>query len=176
MPDNLTPAQRRKTMQAVKGKNTSLERLVSSAFHRRGWRYRRNVRSLPGQPDFVFPKSRLIVFVDGDFWHGWRYPLWREKLGEYWQKKIERNRRRDRLNFRRLRRQGWTVVRFWGHEVYRDLDAVVDRVAFLLAATFKINGGTKTASGKPGTSKTPHTLRATAPGIGPTPSPEKEAR
>ncbi len=120
-------------MQAVKGKNTSLERKVSSAFHRRGWRYRRNYKSLPGKPDFVFTKARVAVFVDGDFWHGWRYPQWKHKLSsDYWRAKIERNRARDRRNFAALRRQGWLVLRLWGHEVDKDLEACVNRVAALL--------------------------------------------
>ncbi|WP_076347094.1 very short patch repair endonuclease [Paludisphaera borealis] len=134
MADNLTPEQRRKTMQAVKGKNTSLERTLSSAFHRRGWRYRRNYALLPGKPDFVFTKARVVVFVDGDFWHGWRYPQWKHKLSDYWRAKIERNRARDRRNFQRLRRQGWTVLRLWGHDVEKNLDASVERVRVLLEA------------------------------------------
>lgn len=125
MPDNLTPEQRRKTMQAVKGRDTSLEKIVSSALHKRGLRFRRCVTSLPGKPDFVFPKAKVVVFVDGDFWHGWRFPEWKEKLQLYWQKKIERNRRRDRNNFQRLRRAGWTVLRFWSHQVEGGLEAVV---------------------------------------------------
>ena len=134
MVDNLTPEQRRKTMQAVKGKNTSLELTLSSAFHRRGWRYRRNYALLPGKPDFVFTKARVVVFVDGDFWHGWRYPQWKHKLSDFWRAKIERNRARDRRNFQRLRRQGWTVLRLWGHDVEKNLDASVERVAALLEA------------------------------------------
>jgi DNA mismatch endonuclease (patch repair protein) len=129
MPDNLTPEQRQKTMRAVKGRDTSLERIVSSALHKTGLRYRRCVASLPGKPDFVFPQAKIVVFVNGDFWHGWRYPLWKAKLTEYWQKKIERNRRRDRLNVQRLRRKGWTVLRFWGHDVERDLDGVTAEIA-----------------------------------------------
>jgi DNA mismatch endonuclease, patch repair protein len=119
-------------MQAVKGKNTSLERTLSSAFHRRGWRYRRNYALLPGKPDFVFTKARVVVFVDGDFWHGWRYPQWKHKLSDYWRAKIERNRLRDRRNFQRLRRMGWTVLRLWGHDVEKNLDASIERVAALL--------------------------------------------
>jgi DNA mismatch endonuclease (patch repair protein) len=119
-------------MQAVKGKNTSLERTLSSAFHRLGWRYRRNYAPLPGKPDFVFTKARVVVFVDGDFWHGWRYPLWKHKLSDYWRAKIERNRARDRRNFQRLRRQGWTVLRLWGHDVEKDLEGSVERVRVLL--------------------------------------------
>ena len=80
----------------------------------------------------MFEKDRLVVFVDGDFWHGWRFPLWCDKLTPYWKRKIERNRRRDRLNFRRLRRLGWRVLRLWGHQVEKDLPAAVRRVAALL--------------------------------------------
>ena len=138
MPDNLTPEQRQKTMRAVKGRDTSLEKTVSSALHIRGLRYRRCVASLPGKPDFVFTKARVVVFVDGDFWHGWRFPQWQEKLQPYWVNKIERNRRRDRLNFQRLRRKGWTVLRFWSHQVEQDLSAVVDRIVGVL--------GTRTVS------------------------------
>ncbi len=134
MPDNLTPEQRRKTMQAVKARDTLLERTLSSVLHRRGLRYRRCLTSLYGKPDFVFTRIKLVVFVDGDFWHGWRYPTWKNKLKEYWQKKIEKNRYRDRLNTQRLRRQGWTVLRFWSHHVERDLDAVVDEIAHKVAA------------------------------------------
>jgi len=127
-------------MQAVKGKNTSLERKVSSALHAAGLRYRRNLASLPGKPDFVFTKAKVAVFVDGDFWHGWRYPQWEHKLSEYWRKKIERNRRRDRRNFQTLRRRGWRVVRLWGHEVDRDLAGTVDRVRALLEAPHTQSG------------------------------------
>jgi DNA mismatch endonuclease (patch repair protein) len=132
MADNLTPEQRRKAMRAVKSRDTSLEREVGSALHRRGLRFRRCVADLPGKPDFVFARARVVVFVDGSWWHGWRFPLWKDKLGDYWQKKIERNRRRDRLNFQRLRRKGWSVVRVWDHQVRKDLNGVVDKVAALV--------------------------------------------
>ena len=132
MPDNLSPEDRRKTMRAVKGTDTSLERVVHAAFAARGWDCGRNVADLPGKPDFVFAAARLVVFVDGDFWHGWRFPLWREKLTEYWKWKIERNRRRDLRHFRRLRRLGWRVLRLWEHQVARDLPGAVRRVAALL--------------------------------------------
>lgn len=136
MADNMTPEQRRRTMQAVKGKNTGLERRLSSALHRRGLRFRRNVKGLSGTPDFVFPSAGVVVFVDGDFWHGWRFPQWKGKLGEYWQAKIDRNRARDRRNFQRLRRSGWTVLRIWEHEqkTPEGLERVVLRVAAAVAA------------------------------------------
>jgi DNA mismatch endonuclease (patch repair protein) len=133
--DNLTPEQRRRTMQAVKGKNTSLERTMASALHKAGLRYRRNLATLPGKPDFAFTKAKVALFVDGDFWHGWRFPQWKHKLSEYWIIKIERTRRRDRSNFRRLRRDGWKVIRLWGHEVESDLESAVGRVKAILQAS-----------------------------------------
>jgi DNA mismatch endonuclease (patch repair protein) len=149
MPDNLSPEDRKKTMRAVKGSDTSLERVVFAAFAERGWECDRNVGDLPGKPDFVFAAQRLAVFVDGDFWHGWRFPLWCEKLTPYWRWKIERNRRRDRLNFRRLRRRGWRVLRLWGHQVEKDLAAAVGRVAALLAAGPGLNPAAACANPPP---------------------------
>lgn len=68
------------------------------------------------------------MFVDGDFWHGYRFPLWQGKLTVFWRKKIACNRRRDTTNFRRLRRQGWTVIRLWGHDVLDDVASCVTKV------------------------------------------------
>jgi DNA mismatch endonuclease (patch repair protein) len=115
-------------MTAVKGSNTSLERKLDAAFKTRGWKYERNDGSLPGKPDFVFRGEQLIVFVDGDFWHGWRFPQWKDGLSDYWRAKIERTRKRDRAIVQRLRRRGWIVLRFWGHQVDRDLDSVLAKV------------------------------------------------
>ena len=128
MADNLTPRQRRHCMSQVKGSDTSLECKVRSRLHREGLRFRKHVSTLAGKPDVVFPAARLVVFLDGDFWHGWQFPRWKHKLGDYWQQKIERNRRRDRRVQARLRRQGWCVLRIWEHEVDRSLDHCVQRI------------------------------------------------
>jgi DNA mismatch endonuclease, patch repair protein len=115
-------------MSRIKGMNTKPERAVRRCAYTRGLRYRIHVMSLPGRPDMVFPRERLAVFIDGDFWHGWRYPSWAKRLGTFWKAKIERNRRRDRQNFRKLRSAGWKVVRIWEHEVISDVEACVDRI------------------------------------------------
>ena len=88
---------------------------------------------LPGRPDIVFPQQQVAVFVDGDFWHGWRFPAWRHKLSEKWEDKIAATIRRDRRNFQRLRRQGWTVIRIWEHQVKKDPVACATRVASRLS-------------------------------------------
>ena len=115
-------------MASVRQKNTDIEMTLCAALQRRGARFKRNVRTLPGSPDIVFTDVKLAIFVDGDFWHGWRFPQWSRKLSAQWRLKISQNRRRDRLNFARLRRQGWRVVRLWGHQIKRDIDGATGRV------------------------------------------------
>ena len=128
MPDNLTPEQRSFCMSRVKGKDTGLEMRVRSALHRRGLRFRKHAKDLPGKPDVVFRKARVAVFVDGDFWHGYRFPSWEDKVSDFWKKKINKNRERDAANHRRLRQMEWTVIRLWQHEVEEDFDACIDRI------------------------------------------------
>ncbi len=126
--DNLTESQRRRCMASVRTTNTGLEQRVQVALRRRGLRFKKNARDLPGRPDLVFLVARVVVFVDGDFWHGYRFPAWRNRQSKFWQEKIDRNRRRDRRNFAALRRLGWSVVRIWQHEIERDLDACISRI------------------------------------------------
>ena len=128
MTDNLSSRQRSYCMSRVRNKDTSLERLVRSALHRQGIRFRKHVATLPGSPDLVFPRQRLAVFLDGDFWHGWRFPCWRNQVSPFWRNKIEKNRRRDARNMRALRAMGWTVIRIWEHQVERDFDGVIGRI------------------------------------------------
>ena len=128
MADRLTPERRSRLMSRVRSRDTGIEMAVRRAVHARGLRYRTHVRSLPGTPDLVFAGPKVAVFVDGDFWHGWRFPAWRHTLSPYWVEKIAANRRRDRRNFARLRRRGWLVLRVWGHEVFADAEKVADRI------------------------------------------------
>lgn len=128
MPDTLTPEQRRRAMQRVKLKDGPLEVKVRSALWKRGYRFRKHLKGLPGSPDVVFTRKKVAVFIDGDFWHGYDFEKWRDKLTPFWRAKIEANRSRDERNFRSLRDMGWTVVRLWGHEVKKDLDGCLGRV------------------------------------------------
>lgn len=131
MTDNLTPEQRRYCMSRVKGKDTTLEKVVRSELHKRGLRFRKHVKKLPGMPDVVFPKAKVAVFIDGDFWHGYRFPLWRDTLSPFWRVKIGETRKRDQRNFAKLRRMGWQPIRLWQHSVKKDLDGVVEGIAEL---------------------------------------------
>lgn len=127
--DNLSPQQRSFCMSRIKGKDTELERLLRSDLHNKGLRFKKHTTTLPGRPDVVFVTERVAVFVDGDFWHGYRLRCWESRLSPFWQKKIQRNRIRDTNTHRRLRRAGWVVIRIWGHDIQRNRAAVVQRIA-----------------------------------------------
>jgi DNA mismatch endonuclease, patch repair protein len=133
MVDNMTPEQRRMTMSHIKGRDTKLELLVRKELHKRGYRFRVNAGWLPGKPDVVFTKIKLAVFVDGDFWHGWKFDQWSEKLAPYWLDKIGGNIARDRRHIGRLRRDGWSVVRIWEHDVKKDLERCIERIEAKIA-------------------------------------------
>lgn len=123
--DVMTPEQRRKAMRSNRGR-TGPERALASALWREGLRYvtaagyrRRHGKRLLGQPDLIFTRKRVVIFVDGCFWHGCRecrkmdddYP------SEFWQRKIAANVQRDRRVTKQLRRDGWSVIRVPEHDV-----------------------------------------------------------
>lgn len=128
----MSPEKRSTVMARIKGRGTVPELTIAAAFAARHLEWEGHARDLPGRPDFVFRDEKVAVFVDGDFWHGWRFPQWRDKLSEKWEAKIDGNRRRDARNYARLRRAGWRVVRIWEHQVAGDIDACVTRVERLL--------------------------------------------
>lgn len=128
MTDRLTPEKRSWLMSRVKSKDTSIEKVVRSELFRRGYRFRKNVSSLPGKPDIVFIRKRVAVFIDGDFWHGYRFREWKERRPEKWQRKIENNRRRDAKNIWALRKDGWRVIRIWQHEIKDNLSKCIERI------------------------------------------------
>ena len=132
MMDNLSKKQRSYCMSRCKGKDTNLEKIVRSALHKKGLRFRKHNGKLPGKPDIIFPKQKLVVFLDGDFWHGYRFPLWEKKLPSFWQKKIGETRKRDQRNFTKLRRMDWRVLRIWEHSIKKDLDGVVQKISNLI--------------------------------------------
>jgi DNA mismatch endonuclease (patch repair protein) len=129
--DFMDRATRSRVMSRIRGKDTGPERIIAEVLAAAGLDAEQQVRDLPGRPDFVLRDARVAIFVDGDFWHGWRFSTWRHKLSEKWEEKIEANRRRDMRNHARLKRAGWTVVRVWQHQIESDLDTVRLRLAAL---------------------------------------------
>ena len=131
----LTPEQRRRCMQANRSTGTKPERMLARELWRRGYRYHKNVRSVPGTPDICFKSRKVAVFVDGDFWHGRDWERARQRIKsnrEFWYAKIERNMARDLRTDQRLQARGWRVLRFWASEVMKHLSECADRVEEVL--------------------------------------------
>lgn len=117
----------RKTMRGNTKKDTSIELLLRRALFKRGVRYRKNVKSILGTPDITIKKYNLLVFCDGDFWHGKEYHGVKNHEN-YWNEKIKRNRERDLEYTIRLRDEGWTVLRFWESDIRNDLDKCIQQL------------------------------------------------
>jgi DNA mismatch endonuclease (patch repair protein) len=137
MTDVFTKKKRSQVMACIAGRgNRSTEwrlraRLISAGVS--GWRV--NAKDIVGKPDFAFDSAKVAVLVDGCFWHGCRHcrniPATNR---EFWSKKIAANRKRDRQVSRTLRRSGWTVLRFWEHELKRNPNRCLDLVRMSLTA------------------------------------------
>lgn len=120
-------------MARIRGRDTGPELALAAELAKLGLAWEGHARDLPGRPDFVFRDHRLAVFVDGDFWHGYRFATWRDKLSEAWEAKIAQNIRRDTRNRAALRQAGWVVLRLWEHQVNARPLASAKRVARALA-------------------------------------------
>jgi DNA mismatch endonuclease, patch repair protein len=129
--DIMSPEKRSALMSRIRGKGTKPELAVAGLLAAAGLMWEEHAKDLRGRPDFVLREARIAIFVDGDFWHGWRFPAWRLKLSEKWERKIEANRNRDIRNFRALRRSGWTVIRLWEHQIKKNPADCIARILAL---------------------------------------------
>lgn len=128
--DNLTPEQRRKNMQQIRSKDTEIEIRLRKALWHKGYRYRKNYKELPGKPDIVLTRQKIVIFCDSEFFHGKDWEVLNPRLeksnnGEYWQKKIAKNMEHDDEINKKLLFQGWTVIRFWGKDILKNTDKCV---------------------------------------------------
>lgn len=128
--DRLTPEQRHKNMKNIKGKDTKIEVKLRKALWDKGYRYRKNYKKLPGRPDIVLTKYKIAIFCDGEFFHGKDWEALQTRLGkgsngDFWIKKITRNRERDDEINKKLKFEGWTVIRFWDDEIKKNVDGCV---------------------------------------------------
>lgn len=129
--DDLTPEQRRKNMQAIKSRDTTIEIMLRKALWHRGVRYRKNYKKLPGKPDIVITKHKIAIFCDSDYWHGYDWENRNQRIKsnrEYWIPKIERNMARDKQVNEILATQGWKVLRFWEWQIRKHLDDCVETI------------------------------------------------
>ena len=130
MHDVLTPEQRRKNMQNIKAKDTSIEKKLRSALWRSGIRYRKNYKVLPGKPDIAITKFKIAIFCDSSFWHGRDYET-KKPVGtnyEFWNAKIRRNMERDREVDCLLENNDWIVLHFWDDEINKKIGECIQAV------------------------------------------------
>ena len=131
MSDNHTKKQRSYNMSRIRSSDTAPEEKVRKWLYAKGFRYRKNVNSLPGKPDIVLRKYRTIIFVHGCFWH--KHDCGRFRLPQtntdYWEKKIARNVNRDREVVAQLRDEGWRVFTVWECQLKKDsFEKTMERV------------------------------------------------
>lgn len=131
MADNHSKEVRSMNMSHIRSKNSKPEELVRKYLFSKGFRYRKNVKTLPGCPDIVLPKYKTVIFVNGCFWHKHDCPrfIWPSTNEEYWRPKIMGNVERDKRNLAELQQLGWTVLTVWECELKKKvIDATLDQL------------------------------------------------
>ena len=119
MADNHSKEVRSMNMSRIRSTNSKPEEIVRKYLFSKGFRYRKNVKKLPGCPDIVLPKYKTVIFVNGCFWHKHDCPrfIWPSSNQDYWIPKIQRNIERDRLNAAELQKKGWHIITVWECEL-----------------------------------------------------------
>lgn len=119
-----------RNMSKIHGKDTSIELVLRRALWKKGYRYRKNYKKIPGTPDIALTKYKIAIFCDGEFFHGKDWKVLKPRLeqgknADYWVKKIQRNMDRDSEKDKELLFQGWTVIHFWGKDIIKNTDKCV---------------------------------------------------
>jgi DNA mismatch endonuclease (patch repair protein) len=132
--DNLTKEYRHKNMQNIRSKGTKPEVVIMRELKRRKIYFAKHVDSIIGKPDIVFRKKKITVFIDSDFWHGHpkRYIMPKTNI-EYWSNKIAQNRQRDKEVNRKLKQDGWKVIRLWEYDIKNCFDKCIQKILSELA-------------------------------------------
>jgi DNA mismatch endonuclease (patch repair protein) len=127
--DNLTKEQRRKNMQHIRSTGTAPERAVMKELKKRKIYFAPYVSKITGKPDIVFRRKKVAVFIDSDFWHGHPKRCIMPKTNpNYWKKKIEGNRKRDKFVNAELKNNGWMIVRLWEYDIKHSFEKSFQKV------------------------------------------------
>lgn len=133
MADTVSKKKRSEIMRAVKSKDTKMEIAFRKVIWQKGFRYSKNSSIYFGKPDIVLKKYKTVIFLDSCFWHGCkkhcRIPTARK---EYWTKKIERNKQRDKEVIRHYKKIGWKIIRVREHQIYENKNKVLRQVVKLI--------------------------------------------
>lgn len=137
MADSLTKEKRSWNMSRIRGKDTKIEVKVRKYLFSKGFRYRKNVTTLPGKPDIVLPKYKTAIFVHGCYWHrhpGCKYAYMPKTNVEFWEKKFSENIANDEKNRLKLETSGWTVITLWECDIKRDFESTMDKLLYQLSS------------------------------------------
>ena len=126
-----TSPQRSANMRAVKASGSKIEVMLAKTLWAKGYRYRKNCKNIVGKPDIVMRKYKIVIFCDSEFWHGKDWPIRKKEIHsnkKFWHDKIEANIRRDKFVSKQLKKEGWTVIRFWGKDIIKNTDKCVAKI------------------------------------------------
>ena len=126
--DVFSPKERSAIMRKIRGKDTKPELTLRKLLYQRGLRYRLHAKDIVGKPDIVFRSRKIVIFVDGDWWHGRNYRKEAERYPPFWQEKIKRNMKRDRKVNRELKKVGWDVIRVWQKDLQKQPDKYAQEI------------------------------------------------
>lgn len=127
-----TKAQRSYNMSRVRFKNTKPELVLFKKLKEARFKFKRHY-PIRGKPDAVFPKEKLAIFVDGEYWHGKNFNKWKGQLSKFWLDKIGTNIKRDKAIQRQLRKAGWRIFRAWGKDMIKKPDRHIQRIRSLIS-------------------------------------------
>ena len=129
MPDKFNKKIRSRIMSKIRSKDTKIEILLRRELWKQNMRGYRIHSSLLGKPDIAYTKKKLILFIDGDFWHGYNWLVLKKIPPKgYWRKKIKKNIIRDHKNTLALKKEGWKVIRIWEHEIDRNITGIIKKI------------------------------------------------
>jgi len=127
--DCFNKKKRSEIMSNIRSKNTQVERLIFAELRKRKIYFQKHYNKVAGKPDIALPRKKKAIFIDGDFWHGYKFSKSSSRLPKkYWVEKIENNISRDNTNRLGLQRNGWGVLRIWEHEVKKDLEKTMKKI------------------------------------------------
>ncbi|OGH75106.1 MAG: hypothetical protein A3F22_01645 [Candidatus Magasanikbacteria bacterium RIFCSPHIGHO2_12_FULL_41_16] len=120
MSDVFSKEKRSEIMSRIRAKNTGIEKTVFSYLRKRKVYFCKHYDRIPGKPDIALPSEKKAVFINGDFWHGYRFGTWKQRIPKkYWRDKIESNIARDKKRYAAMKKRGWKILKVWGHDVMK---------------------------------------------------------
>jgi len=126
--DVFTKEKRSWVMSRIRGSNTKIDLKMKKILSELGYSHQMYPKMF-GNPDFIIKRKKIAIFCDGDFWHGYKYDSKKKPAKKFWRNKIEGNMRRDKKISRKLRREGWSVLRFWEHDIEKSPDVCERKIA-----------------------------------------------